>query len=759
MRRSLTIRCALSALLIAFAIGASAEVRGWLNWRGPDQNGTSLERGLPDTWSPGGANHLWEVEISGGGTPVIGNGRLYGLGYQGQGPDLQEVVFCLDAETGRKIWEHRFNDFLSDITYDRYAIGSPTIDPETGNVYALTAAGIFVCFSRDGKLLWSHSLMEKVGRLTFPNGRNGSPVIEQDLVIIRCVTSNWGGESAALDRFYAYDKKSGQLVWSSSPGVSPKDNSFGRPFVTWRNGKRVFYTGEGSGHVVCVNARTGAPIWRFPLSAGGVNASIILYKNRAIAIHADENLDSSEMGRMVAINIDAEPQPAETGAPILPPSAEVWRNNLETISSSPVIVGNRIYQVGKTGFLHCVNADTGRVLWQHRLGPDQLHASPLYADGKLYVPIQNGMFFILRPTESGVEELAKVQLAGRCIGAPAVWNGKIYVFTTEKLYCFGKRGNNPGLPAPVRAETYPAPGKTVALQVIPAEVLIRPGEKVQFTIRGIDANGFVTETFKSSQAKWSKYIPATARVRSEMDASFNAQGELVASDRKLPSAGAFEADINGLKGYIRGRILPDIPLKEDFESFDLSETSATEPNVKFSYPPLPWIGARLKYEVREVDGEKVLAKTLDNIFFQRAVVFFGHPDDKNYTMEADVRADGSRRTMSSVGLINQRYQITLLGNSQELEVSSNQERIKVAVPFTWERGIWYRMKTRVDVAPDGSGVVRAKAWKRGDPEPEQWTIEVPHRNAHKSGSPGFYGFTPQSLFKVYIDNITVTPSR
>jgi hypothetical protein len=180
--------------------------------------------------------------------------------------------------------------------------------------------------------------------------------------------------------------------------------------------------------------------------------------------------------------------------------------------------------------------------------------------------------------------------------------------------------------------------------------------------------------------------------------------------------------------------------------------------VKFAYPPLPWIGARFKFEVREVEGSKVLAKTLDNIFFQRATVFFGPPDAKNYTLEADIMSDGNRRTMSTVGLINQRYLIALLGNSQELEVSSNQERVKVAVPFRWAPHTWYRLKTRVDVTPDGSGIVRAKAWKRGDPEPENWTIEVPHKHAHTHGSPGLFGFAPQSLFRVYIDNISATPN-
>jgi outer membrane protein assembly factor BamB len=732
------------------------QIRGWLNWRGPQQDGTSLEKGLPDAWKLGGANQRWTVDLAGGGTPVIANGRLYALGYQGEGPDLQEVVVCLDPETGRKLWESRFNDFLSDTAYDRYAIGSPTIDPETGNVYVITAAGTFSCFAPDGRVLWQHPMMEHFGRLTFTNGRNGSPLIDDDLVIVRGITSNWGGEGPAMDRFYAFDKKSGQLVWSSGPGETPKDNSFAMPVLAWRGGKRVFYTGDGSGNLVCVNVRTGAPIWRYPVSAGGFNSSVVLYKGKVIGIHSDENRDASTIGAMVAVRLDAEPKPVEGGGtPVLDKSAEVWRNDLRAVSSSPVLVGDRLYQVNHTGNLCCVDPNTGHILWTHKLGPDQLHASPLYADGKLYVPLQNGSFYILRPTANGVNELSKVQLEGRCIGAPAAWNGKIYVFSTKKLYCFGKAGNNRGLPPAPAEEPRPKPGPTAALQIVPAEVLLHPGEKARFTVRGIDANGFITTTYSPSQVKWAKYIPPTARVRAEMDAQFNEQGELVAGQ---PSAGAFQATAEGFTGTCRGRIMPALPMTEDFEHFQLTVPHATETGVQFAYPPLPWIGARFKWEVRDLDGNKVLAKTLDNIFFQRSMAFIGDAGMHNYTMEADVRSDGNRRTMSIVGLINQRYLITLIGNSQELEVSSNEERIRASTPFAWKAGTWYHLKTRVDVASDGSGVVRAKAWKKGDPEPDAWTIEVPHRHAHAEGSPGLFGFSPQSLFRVYVDNITVTPN-
>jgi hypothetical protein len=212
--------------------------------------------------------------------------------------------------------------------------------------------------------------------------------------------------------------------------------------------------------------------------------------------------------------------------------------------------------------------------------------------------------------------------------------------------------------------------------------------------------------------------------------------------------------MGNLKGYLRGRIMPTLPIKQDFESFSLTETNVE--GTAFSYPPLPWIGARFKFDVRDKDGNKVMAKTTDNRFFQRATVFIGTPEMSHYTIQADVMSDGNRRKMSEVGIINQHYLILLKGNEQKLEINSNQERLRVAEDFKWSPKTWYCLKARVDKNSDGSAVVRAKAWKKDEAEPEKWLLEVPHKTGHEAGCPGLFGFSPQDM-RVYIDNVQVTP--
>jgi hypothetical protein len=451
---------------------------------------------------------------------------------------------------------------------------------------------------------------------------------------------------------------------------------------------------------------------------------------------------------------------------------QLWADDLSTSASSPILQGDTIYLVTEKGDLCAVNAVDGKVLWKLKLGIEQRNAALVFADGKLYVPMLDdpatkaaggsdagttGAFYIIKPGDNP-QTLSHVALDGKCFGTPTVFNGKVYIQTTRHLYCFGKKGNNPGLKPELDREKWPAPGPAKALQIIPAEVLLRPGQDVAFEARSIDQNGFKVEDIKDVKTlKWASYIPPTARVKSSMKASFNPDGRLVAAQESVPSAGAFEASLGELKGYIRGRVLPYLPIRQDFESLTLAETNSID-GVAFAYPPLPWIGARFKFEVREKDGSKVLAKTIDNKFFQRATVFLGAPDASNYTIEADVMSDGNRRKMSEVGVINQRYFIVLKGNEQKMEINSNLERLRVAKDFKWEANAWYRLKARVDIADDGSGIVRAKAWKKGTPEPQNWTLEVPHKTAHQNGSPGLFGFSPQDM-RVFIDNVTVTPNE
>ena len=727
----------------------------WLFARGEKGMGVSTETGLPDEL--GGAL-LWAHEIQGGGVPVVAGGKVYQFGYYGSGEQVEESLTCLDLKSGELIWDQRRQDFISDIVYDRYGVGSACVDPQSGNVYFQTSPGELLAYSTDGSLLWERSLMEEFSRLTFPNGRTGGPCVDEGLVILHAITANWGTNGPARDRFYAFDKENGDLVWTSTPGTTPKDSSFAPlVFENLEDGRRVFYSGTGCGHVVCVDARTGQPLWRFKMSHGGVNAGVVLHEDLVIAVHGKENIDSSRIGRMVGIR-----KPFKVpvlGEPILELDRqnEAWRNDeLESFTSSPVIYKDRVYTTVKTGELFCNNARSGETNWTLKLSPDQIHAAPIWADGKLYIPMFDGEVSVVKDLGSEAELLSQFDLGSACLASPSVAHGRILVQSKKKLYCFGQD---------IKAKPFrkkevdesPSSGKIASLQIVPSEFALPAGNEMNFRVFALDSAGHRIKQLGDGLS-WEKWIPPNAKVKAELDGNLSTTGpgNLIVSPEAKLSAGAIRASYQGLHGVARGRILPILPYEENFENgYELTQQASD--GVPFSYPPLPWLGARMRWQVQDLDGEHIAGNTLDRVLFQRAMNFVGHWQASDYIVEMDAKVDGNRRIKSTIGVVNQRYIFALVGNSNKLEVVSNYDRFQRSVPFPIEANKWYRLKTQIDLQENGSGLIRAKAWPRDEPEPEAWTLEESHAQPHKRGAPGIYALSPQSKKKVYFDNLSIYP--
>ncbi|MFM8620112.1 MAG: PQQ-binding-like beta-propeller repeat protein, partial [Opitutaceae bacterium] len=704
-------------LSLVLGINSAQAASGWLNWRGPDQNGVSkAAQKLPDSLEIGGPNHRWSYKVRGAGTPVIADGRVYAFGFYGETTDVEETLLCLDVKTGQKLWEHRFRDYLSDTTYNRYAIGAPLVDAETGNVYLESTWGQLMAFSRDGKLLWEHSMMEEYGRLTFPNGRTGSLAIDGPLVITDGITANWGADGPARNRFYAFDKRTGELAWFCTPGIEPLDSTFATPVFGDLGNQRVMYAGTGCGNIVCINVRTGEPVWRFRLSQSGVNADVLLAgPGKLIGIHGKENVDATHHGRLVALKIPTE-YPAGPKPLVLTKEAEIWRNDeFVAFSSSPLLVNGRVYSTIATGSLLCADANTGKLIWSEKLAPDQLHASPAYADGKFYVPMHNGTVHVLKDAGDKAQVISVNKMDSLCLGAPSFYGDSVFIFTKESLNCFGPKASAPSIPPSVAVAPEAASTAAITqLQIVPAEFALSPGQSRKFTVWGLDATGRRVKPV-TNEVTWAKFIPPTALVKSEIDGELKGDTLVTAPAAKM-SAGQFQAKWNNLTAVTRGRIVAGFGYKEGFEASVLNQKN--EAGEAVGFPPLPWLGARVKWHAIEKDGSKVVTNRLDNILFQRTMNFVGRSDMRNYTVEADVMTDGTRRVMSSVGLVNQRYLIAMVANSRILEVSSNHERVKESVPFDAQPNVGYRLKTRVDSDGKGGGWVRAKLWEKSKPEPE-----------------------------------------
>ncbi|HZN12064.1 MAG TPA: PQQ-binding-like beta-propeller repeat protein, partial [Blastocatellia bacterium] len=183
---------ALVALALARPPFQSRSASDWAESRGPGRDGVSPEKNLPEKWSPQGENLVWKQPYGGRSAPIVMGGRVFLFNSAGEGATTQERVLCLDADTGKRLWEYRFNVYSTDVPPRRIAWSSPAGDPATGNVYAFGATNELVALSNDGKLLWSRSLTDEFGAWTTHGGRTVSPVIEGDLIIVSTVTDGWG---------------------------------------------------------------------------------------------------------------------------------------------------------------------------------------------------------------------------------------------------------------------------------------------------------------------------------------------------------------------------------------------------------------------------------------------------------------------------------------------------------------------------------------------------------------------------------------
>ena len=154
-------------LVLFLSVTAIAQRRvalgDWPDQRGPNRDGVSLEKNLPEKWSLSGENLLWRVPYGGRSAPVIMGNHLYVQNPSGRGADEQERVMCLDPDTGKVIWQYKFNVFQSDVPAHRVGWASPAVDSETGNVYAFGGGATVLALSKDGKKLWDRSVGEEFG--------------------------------------------------------------------------------------------------------------------------------------------------------------------------------------------------------------------------------------------------------------------------------------------------------------------------------------------------------------------------------------------------------------------------------------------------------------------------------------------------------------------------------------------------------------------------------------------------------------------
>jgi len=268
---------------------------------------------------------------------------------------------------------------------------------------------------------------------------------------------------------------------------------------------------------------------------------------------------------------------------------------------------------------------------------------------------------------------------------------------------------------------------------------VKPGETQQFTVRLFNRNGQLLK--EEPQVTYE----ATG------DGKVTEDGKFTSGPETTQAAAYVTAKVGDLKSQARIRVVPPLPWKFDFTGLKDA--------------PITWVGARYRHVMRKVDGEDLLVKITTIPLGTKSRAWFGPTDLHDYTIQSDFlskKADVAGK-LAAMGVLAQGYKFAIEspddasaeGNAKLLINSwdAHDHRQRKAVPFTAEPDTWYTLKLKV-ANVDGKAVAQGKVWKRGEEEPEKWSLEMTDTRPITHGAPGMHCNATDA--EIFIDNVLVT---
>ncbi|MEN9575576.1 MAG: hypothetical protein RL514_3431 [Verrucomicrobiota bacterium] len=403
----------LPALLAATCTATAAS--DWPQFRGPDGDGHSLAKNLPLSWDATN-NVAWKTELPGKGwsSPALHKGRLYLTAAEDAGGNLSLRVLCHDAATGKQLWTTEAIATPPVKHHAKNSQASPTPLADGDRLYVHFGHYGTACLDLAGKLVWKNTELKYAP----VHGNGGSPILVGNALIF---SADGGADPSVI----ALDKASGKLLWKvKRETTATKRFSFSTPTLITVNGQQQLIS-PGSGVVCALDPKTGAELWRCRYGQG---YSVI---PKPVFGHGLIFLSSGyDKPVLHAIRADGKGDVTDThiawtlekGAPHTP---------------SPLLVGNELYVVSDGGIASCLDAKTGKVHWSERVAGNY-SASPLFADGKIYLQNETGIGVVLKPGTT-FEKLAENPLGEKTLASYAVTDGALFIRSEQHLYRIGAK--------------------------------------------------------------------------------------------------------------------------------------------------------------------------------------------------------------------------------------------------------------------------------------------------------------------------------
>ena len=418
--------CVFAALVLCSVPIVRAE--NWPQWRGPNLNGTSNEKNLPLKWTTE-EGITWKLAMPGwsGSTPVIWNDRIF-LNVA-DGDDL--YLWCVNRTEGALLWKKLLGG--GNVKMRKQNMSSPSPVTDGKSVFVMTGTGILKGFDFSGKELWARDIQKDYGQFGLNWGYASSPLLFEDALFVQVLHGMKTDDPSYVLRI---DKRSGKTVWKverPTTAIRESPDSYTTPAIV-RQGKNVEVVITGGDCVTGHDPATGKELWR----ANGLNPENNPF-HRLVAspiVFNDVIYAPSRVKPILALRAG--------GRGDISTSHLLWSSINGPDVPTPVTDGTYFYVVNDRGIMWCLDSQTGKDIYgPERLKSGTYSASPVLADGKLYVTNEEGLTIVVKAGPK-FEVLAENPLNDYCLSSPAISNGQIFIRTAGFLYCIGKEAKPRG---------------------------------------------------------------------------------------------------------------------------------------------------------------------------------------------------------------------------------------------------------------------------------------------------------------------------
>jgi outer membrane protein assembly factor BamB len=374
-------------------------------FRGPFGDGLAFQKNTPTDWNgAAGKNIVWKVKVpkAGFSSPIIWGDKLFVTGADAQA----RMVYCYDKNSGKLLWEAAADNIqgspsgMPKVTTDT-GLAAPTMATDGNSVFAIFATGDVLALDMTGKRLWARNL----GVPDNHYGHGSSLIIYKNKLLIQYDT-NRGGKLLALDT------QSGNTMYET---LRNSKISWSSPILV-NTGSRTELILTTNPNVNGYDPQTGKELWNIACLSGEVGPSAGYADGMVFA--------ANEYAKLVGIKFNG-------GAPEIAWEADEFLPEV----SSPLAVNGMLYVATSYGVLACYDAKSGEKLWSQEFG-GSFYASPIYADGKVYITDMTGKTYIVKATRdyqlAGTSELGE-----KSVCSPIFQDGKIYLRGMSNLYCIG----------------------------------------------------------------------------------------------------------------------------------------------------------------------------------------------------------------------------------------------------------------------------------------------------------------------------------